>query len=88
MTLDREVFEFPTPIPLKVIGRNEDDFEAFVMLLFHKHLSPDEIHTVGQRPSRENNYLSVTVTFTAQSREHLDAIYAELNNHPRVLMVI
>jgi putative lipoic acid-binding regulatory protein len=43
---------------------------------------------VAQRASRESNYLSVTVTFTAQSREHLDAIYAELNNHQRVIMVI
>jgi putative lipoic acid-binding regulatory protein len=88
MQLDREVFDFPTAIPLKVIGRNEDDFEAFVMQLFVRHLSPDEIHDVAQRASRESNYLSVTVTFTAQSREHLDAIYAELNNHQRVIMVI
>ncbi|WP_442886350.1 DUF493 family protein, partial [Anaerolinea sp.] len=38
MNLDREVFDFPTVIPLKVIGRNEQDFEAFVIALFQKHL--------------------------------------------------
>ncbi|HMN63136.1 MAG TPA: DUF493 domain-containing protein [Anaerolinea sp.] len=88
MQLDREVYDFPTAIPLKVIGRNEDDFQAFVMELFVKHLSPDEIHEVAQRSSRESNYLSVTVTFTAQSRDHLNAIYGELNSNQRILMVI
>ena len=88
MQLEREVFDFPTAIPLKVIGRNEDNFDVFVLGLFQKQLSPEEILDVAQRPSSEGKYLSITVTFTAQSREHLNAIYAELNNQPRILMVI
>ncbi len=88
MQLEREVFDFPTAIPLKVIGHNENNFEGFVLELFQKQLAEEEILAVAQRPSREGNYLSVTVTFTAQSREHLDAIYAELNGQPRILMVI
>jgi putative lipoic acid-binding regulatory protein len=88
MPLDREVYDFPTAIPLKVIGRNEDDFEAFVLQVFSKHVPPEGIHTVTQLESRQNAYLSLTVTFTAQSREHLDAIYAELNGHERILVVI
>jgi len=30
----------------------------------------------------------VTVTFVAQSREHLDNVYRELSNSKRVMMVI
>ncbi len=40
------------------------------------------------RPSREGNYLSVTCTIRATSREQLDALYQELCDHPSVVMVL
>lgn len=86
--LEREVYEFPTLIPLKVIGRNQDEFEQFVVSLFRKHMQEPEIASVSSRLSRGDAYLSVTVTFLAFSREHLDAIYHELSLSQRVLMVI
>lgn len=88
MSLDREVYDFPTVIPLKVIGRNEQDFEAFVVSLFQKHLDEGDIQKVESRLSREDRYLSVTVSFTASSRVQLNAIYAELQSQQRILMVI
>jgi uncharacterized protein len=87
-TLPREVFDFPTAIPLKVIGRNQDDFEGFVVEQFLTHLIEEELHEVSSRLSRGDAYLSVTVTFTARSREHLDTIYQTLSEHKRILMVI
>ena len=88
MPIEPEVYDFPTAIPLKVIGRNADDFEEFVLELFHKHIAHDDIHAVTQRPSRGEHYISLTVTFTAHSRELLDALYAELTGQRRILMVI
>jgi len=86
--LQREVYDFPTLIPLKVIGRNQDDFEQFIVGLFRKHLEEPEIESVSSRLSREDTYRSVTITFVAHSREHLDALYRELSQSQRVLMVI
>jgi uncharacterized protein len=83
-----DVFGFPTAFPLKVIGKNENNFTAFVLAVIEKHTQPDEIQNVAERLSRNDDYLSVTVTFIAQSREQLDGIYRELSIHPRVLMVI
>ena len=83
-----DIFDFPTAFPLKVIGRNENDFAAFVLAVMEKHTQPDEIQKVTERLSSNDGYLSVTVTFIAQSREQLDGIYRELSVHPRVLMVI
>jgi putative lipoic acid-binding regulatory protein len=40
------------------------------------------------RPSKAGNYLSVTVTINARSREQLDALYTELSGHPMVMMVL
>ena len=84
----REVYDFPTAIPLKVIGKNLDDFEGHVMELFLIHIHPADLIDVDRRLSSGDTYLSVTVTFTAHSREHLDGIYRELGASSRVLMVI
>jgi putative lipoic acid-binding regulatory protein len=83
-----DLFDFPTAFPLKVIGKNENDFAAFVLAVMEKHTVPDEIQKVSERLSRNDSYLAVTVTFIAQSREQLDRIYSELSANPRVLMVI
>ncbi len=73
--------------PLKAIGRNADDFEGFVVAVVHAH-APLSARTVATRPSRGGKYLAVTVTFVAESREQLDAIYRDLSNSGRVLMAL
>jgi len=40
------------------------------------------------RSSRAGNYLSMTATINAISREQLDALYRELVAHPMVAMVL
>ena len=87
-TNSREVYDFPTAVPLKVIGKNSDDFEGHVVELFLIHLHPADLLDIDRRTSSADAYLSVTVTFTAHSREHLDGIYRELGASKRVLMVI
>jgi len=69
------------------MGRNADDFEGFVVSVVQMHVPLSE-RTVTTRPSRNGNFLSVTVTFVAESREQLDAIYQELSDHQRVLMAL
>jgi putative lipoic acid-binding regulatory protein len=73
---------------LKVIGRNVDNFQDFVLSIISKHVEESDIHSVHSRTSRADSYLSVTVTFTAYSREHYDAIWNELSTHERILMLI
>jgi putative lipoic acid-binding regulatory protein len=38
--------------------------------------------------SSSGKYLSITATFTATSREQLDALYRELNGHELVVMTL
>ena len=38
--------------------------------------------------SANGKYLAVTVTFTATSQEQLDALYRELSQHSRVVMLL
>ena len=40
------------------------------------------------RPSKGNNYLGLTITITATSREQLDELYRTLSTHPMVKVVL
>ncbi len=73
--------------PLKVIGRNEADFEQFVVSVVQSHVPLSE-RTVSSRLSKEGKFLAVTVTFMAESRAQLDAIYQELKDSGRVLVAL
>ena len=44
--------------------------------------------TMELRPSKGGNYLGVTITITATSREQLDGLYRRLTSHPMVKIVL
>jgi len=80
--------EFPTAFPIKVMGRRTDDFAQAIVEVVLRHAPDFDPGTLEMRASREGNYLSVTATITATSREQLDRLYRELVAHPRVTMVL
>ena len=44
--------------------------------------------TVELRDSKAGNYLGITITITATSREQLDELYRTLSTHPMVKVVL
>ena len=82
------LFKFPCDFPLKVMGRRSDDFRSIVLGIVQKHAGDIDPQQIEERPSRDGNYLSLTCTFAAQSREQLDALYRELTSCERVLIVL
>ncbi|MNT94694.1 hypothetical protein D3C72_2364340 [compost metagenome] len=44
--------------------------------------------SIELRDSRAGNYLGVTITITATSREQLDDLYRSLSSHPMVKVVL
>ena len=80
--------EYPVEFPLKVIGVDENDFEPFVVEIVRRHV-PDLLEeNIVSRLSNNNHYRSVSFHFIAKSREQVDALYAELSSHKRVLMIL
>ena len=73
------VFDFPCAFPVKVMGASHDDFHPTVVAIVRRHApdTPDEAFVL--RESSNGNFLSITATITAQSREQLDALYRELS---------
>jgi len=85
---NQELFEFPCELPIKVMGKSGDDFERLVVDIIRRH-SPDlKEESLTQRASSGGKYTSITITFTAQSRTQLDAVYQALSQHERVKMVL
>jgi len=69
------------------MGLNTELFAAAVTVIFEKHVDPGQI-SYSRRLSSAGKYLSITATFTARSKEQLDALYQELNDHDLVLMTL
>jgi putative lipoic acid-binding regulatory protein len=82
------LFNFPCDFPLKVMGRGNDDFRSLVLGIVQKHVGAVAPDKIEERPSKDGTYLSLTCTFTAHSREQLDALYRELTSCERVLIVL
>jgi putative lipoic acid-binding regulatory protein len=79
---------FPCEYPLKVIGKDEDNFMEFVVEVVSHHVPDLPLEAFSARSSRAGTYLSVSVTFIAESRAQVDALYQELGLHPRVLVAM
>ncbi|HLF25229.1 MAG TPA: DUF493 domain-containing protein [Anaerolineae bacterium] len=88
MNQDETLFEFPCAFPLKAIGAGADDFEALVVSIVRRHVPDLGADAATSRPSAGGKYLAVTVTFIADSKAQLDALYQELNRHERVVMTL
>ena len=78
---------FPCEFPIKVMGLNTETFQTAIKAIIRKHVASDEIAYTSQL-SRGDKYISITATFTAQSKEQLDALYLELHDHELVLMTL
>ena len=82
------LLEFPCAFPMKILGRTEDGFAQDVLDVVLRHAPDFDSASMEMRASRLGNYLSLTCTVNASSREQLDALYRELSAHPQVVMVL
>ncbi len=80
--------EFPCAFPIKAMGKNAGNFESMVTDIIFKHAELSDGEQVRSRSSGSDNFLSVTITINAVSREQLDLIYAELTACEQVLMAL
>lgn len=86
-TTRASLIEFPAAFPVKALGRAEPQLRQTVVELVAQHADFDPLQDVREQPSRNGNFLSVTVTFTATDQAQLDAVYQALHDHELILMV-
>jgi len=83
------VIVYPTTFPIKVMGIQDDTFEAQMIALTLAHDPQfDAQKHLERRPSSSGKYLGLTLTVLATSREQLDALYRAYTGHPLVRYVL
>ena len=80
--------EFPCAFPIKIMGRRQDGFAQTIADIVVRHAPDFDPATLEMRTSSAGNYLSLTATVNATSREQLDALYQDLVAQPMVAMVL
>lgn len=82
------LIEYPSRFPIKVMGANVNGFVHAVTEVARRFDPNFDASTIELRDSRAGNYLGVTITVTATSREQLDDLYRALTSHPMVKVVL
>lgn len=88
MADETSLIEYPSAFPIKVMGAAVDGFEQAVVAVALQFDPGFDSATLERRPSKGGNYLGLTITVTATSREQLDELYRTLSTHPMVKVVL
>jgi hypothetical protein len=82
------LIEYPTDFPIKVLGRQAPGLAQSVADTVRAHAPDFDASGIELRASARKNYVSMTCTIRATSREQLDALYRALCDLPGVVMVL
>ena len=82
------LIEYPSRFPIKVMGAKADGLVNTVTQIARQFDPAFDAATVELRDSKAGNYLGITITVTATSREQLDDLYRALTSHPLVKVVL
>lgn len=85
---EQSLIEYPSAFPIKVMGAHVEGFVEAIVDVARRFDPGFDARTVETRPSRAGNYLGITITVTATSREQLDELYRTLSTHPMVKVVL
>ena len=84
----KSLIDYPSAFPIKVMGVQAEGFEAAMVAVARQFDAAFDTATIERRPSKAGNYLGLTLTVTATSREQLDELYRALSSHPMVKVVL
>ncbi|VAW55220.1 Proposed lipoate regulatory protein YbeD [hydrothermal vent metagenome] len=71
-------FKFPCEFPIKAMGKTGDVLEIAVLEIMNRHVDNLAEGAVKFNQSSNGKFTSITITFTALSKAHLDTIYKDI----------
>lgn len=86
--MDESLLEFPCDFPIKIMGATREDFAQAILKVVQAHAPDFDAANLDMRASGKGNYLAVTCTIRAVSRDQLDNLYRDLSSHPYVKIVL
>jgi uncharacterized protein len=84
----KSLIDYPSRFPIKVMGAKVDGFVHAVTRIARQFDPEFDAAGIELRDSRAGNYLGITITINATSREQLDELYRTLSTHPMVKVVL
>jgi len=72
------LLEFPCRFPLKVIGVDHPELTTRVVRIIRAHVPGLDEGSIATRPSSSGKFLSISISFVAESQQQLDAVYRDL----------
>ncbi len=84
----QSLIEYPCRFPIKVMGAKVDGFVEAITAVACRFDPSFDATGIELRDSKGGNYLGITITVTATSREQLDELYRTLSTHPMVKVVL
>ena len=85
---EESLITYPCAFPIKVMGKAAPEFLPAVIHVAKQFDPSFREASIEERPSRDGNYLGLTITVHVTSREQLDEIYRTLSTHPLVSVVL
>lgn len=82
------LIEFPCHYEVKMMGIDCDGFHAEIRRIVLTHCENVNDEHFRQRASAKGKYSSVTAKVYVESREHLEALYADLRASEQVLYTL
>jgi len=82
------LIEYPSAFPIKVMGVKTDGLVHAITQIAEQFDPNFDATTIELRTSKAGNYLGITITVMATSREQLDDLYRALSTHPMVKVVL
>ena len=80
--------QFPCEFIIKIMGHNNDQFEVESLNIIKQHFPSVAEDQISKRPSKDSNYLALSVTVNAENQAQLDATYEALTKNPAVIMAL
>lgn len=80
------LFDFPCDFPIKIMGQNAESLRQHVADTVAE-LAVEQV-SLSERASAKGNYLALTLTVRATSREQLDEIYLALGKSDNVKAIL
>ena len=80
--------QFPCDFVVKVMGKAHDEFEKTVYTIIKKHFPDIADNSIKQRHSKDRNYLALSITVHAESKQQLDSLYQDLSSNNQIIMAL
>jgi len=87
-TTEDKLLEFPCDFPIKMMGRDEPEFRETAVALIEQHAGKIDSDAIRTAQSSKGNFLSITITISAQNQQQLDDIYRDLSEHEDILVAL